>query len=171
MTSRPEPTQPPETSGLTKAQVFAKAQEFARQTEFFPGDRLEALVSRIGGRITYLTDTETVEAADGSLLVWGPKDFEIKLSAFTGPERDRFTIAHELGHYVLHSGSGKQQLRAARFGSSPVDWEANWFAAALLMPESDFLETCKRYDNNTLIAARYGVSPKAVEVRKHSLGL
>lgn len=57
------------------------------------------------------------------------------------PVRQRFTIAHELGHFALgHLLGAKRLLRdpAANFSSgssSPVEREANAFAADLLMPE------------------------------------
>jgi hypothetical protein len=57
------------------------------------------------------------------------------------PPRKRFTIAHELGHWILHR-TGQQAL-FCRHGSveesdrpelPPAEVEANAFAAALLMP-------------------------------------
>jgi len=153
-----------------KPDIFREAEEYARSVEFEPGDRIESLVAGLGGRLTYLRALDSMEATDGSLFVSGEGDFEIKLSAFTGPERDRFTIAHELGHYVLHSECGKHRIRAERFGTSLVEVEANWFAAAFLMPEADFRETCKLFGNNApAVASRYMVSRKAAEVRMESL--
>jgi len=161
----------PVASGKTKPEVFQIAESYAKRVGFLPGDRLEPLIERLGGRVTYMKAFENIEE-DGSLLVWNSRDFEIKLSAFTGAERDRFTIAHELGHFVLHSGEGAKCIRASRFGSDRVEWEANWFAAAFLMPEHDFRATCQYYGGHPqLIASRYMVSPKAVEVRKQNLGL
>lgn len=161
----------PVATGKSKAEVSLIAEAYAARVGFQPGDRLEPLIERLGGRVTYMKAFENIEE-DGSLLVWNPRDFEIKLSAFTGAERDRFTLAHELGHFVLHSGEGARCIRAARFGSDRVEWEANWFAAAFLMPEQDFRATCYHYSGNPqLIASRYMVSPKAVEVRKQNLGL
>lgn len=59
------------------------------------------------------------------------------------PQRQRFTIAHELGHWLLHRGSFEADPKLypvlPRFQS--VDWsnafeqEANAFAAELLVPE------------------------------------
>src|SRR5690606_4472121 len=55
------------------------------------------------------------------------------------PVRQRFTIAHELGHYVLHSASENPAMDLYRderssAGIEPREMEANNFAAALLMP-------------------------------------
>jgi hypothetical protein len=162
----------PVTTGKTKTEIFAIAERYAETVGFLPGDRIEPLVGRLGGTIQYLAALDSVDGVDGSLFVEGPGRFRILVSAFTGPERDRFTIAHELGHYVLHSGLGKSRIRAARFGSERVEWEANWFAAAFLMPERDFRSACAKYGNKSaLVAARYLVSEKAAEVRMTALGI
>ncbi len=73
------------------------------------------------------------------------------------PERERFTIAHELGHHVLHA-TGQQTLfcrkpsidpedkpAAAREPLPVIEREANTFAAALLMPA----EMIERYYRST----------------------
>ena len=56
------------------------------------------------------------------------------------PEVWRFTVAHEVGHYVLHSSLSSlrdgpatdNQIKSAR--RSPLEKEADLFAAELLMP-------------------------------------
>lgn len=68
------------------------------------------------------------------------------------PHRQRFTIAHEIGHFLLHRGQNvyvdgrteaglKISLRdeEASVGTNPEEIEANVFAAELLMPAA-FLE-------------------------------
>lgn len=58
------------------------------------------------------------------------------------PNRQRFTIAHEVGHYLLHDGGTYvDRSTTARFrsheagsGTAREEREANQFAAALLMP-------------------------------------
>lgn len=92
------------------------AEDFALRVDFRPGCHIEPLVERLGGELRYLASFDSVEGKDGSLIVWGRGDFAINVSAFTGPARDRFTIAHELGHYVLHAREGQRRIRAARFG-------------------------------------------------------
>ncbi len=86
------------------------------------------------------------ESLSGLLLpslgqIWVNKD-----EATQWPPRRRFTIAHELGHHVLHR-TGQQALFCRRATVDPEDKpattrpplpvteeEANVFAAALLMP-------------------------------------
>lgn len=66
-------------------------------------------------------------------------------------ERKRFTKAHELGHVIIHMGYLIQEdwdktnqdifddrAFMARYGASTIEYEANEFAAALLMPEGVF---------------------------------
>jgi len=62
------------------------------------------------------------------------------------PPRRRFTIGHELGHWFLHQDAqtslfcrhGTVQEDAPAEGArppiDPIEAEANWFAASLLMP-------------------------------------
>lgn len=85
--------------------------------------------------------------------------------ACDGNGRDRFTVAHELAHGVLH----KEQIGFAR----PVDngtkiycnaeWQANEFAGRLLLPDS----IIKRFHNMTVseIADLSGVSYECAQTR------
>src|SRR5690606_13578869 len=50
--------------------------------------------------------------------------------------RRRFTIAHELGHYMLHRELSHHFLCSPR-DRSRMEREANYFAAELLMPSSE----------------------------------
>src|SRR5579864_5531205 len=90
------------------------------------------------------------------------------------PNRQRFTIAHELGHFFFHVGLEEHvdkdfRVSWRRLADSPpgVDWReitANRFAAELLMParfmKSD-LDTIGNVNKRavTLFALRYKVSP------------
>ena len=59
------------------------------------------------------------------------------------PNRQRFSIAHEIGHFVLHEGQTyidkgyRVQFRDLESGSGTKreEMDANAFAAALLMPD------------------------------------
>jgi|HubBroStandDraft_4_1064222.scaffolds.fasta_scaffold171682_2 Zn-dependent peptidase ImmA (M78 family) len=99
--------------------------------------------------------------------------------------RQRFTIAHELGHYSMHEQLLEhvdQNFRVAWRKADPaggVNWievEANRFAAELLIP-TDFLthdlDTLKSIDIRTVavLANRYGVSKDAMKFRLTNLGI
>ncbi|MHC3128121.1 hypothetical protein OB03_12905 [Brevundimonas sp. GN22] len=166
-------------ANLTKGQVFALAESVAKQLGFKPGDDIHALVTRMGGRViskdTLFEDPEK----SGSLYVHSPEKFEIIVPTHTSARRDRFTIAHELGHYVVHylykkniGTLSSETMVALRKGSDRVEWEANWFAAGFLMPESEFVSACQSYHNSTkFIADHFDVSYSAAEVRAKQLGI
>ncbi len=102
------------------------------------------------------------------------------------PNRQRFTIAHELGHFILHPGATFiDKTVAVRFrdqqsgsGTDEEEKEANGFAAALLMPEGwlrrDLEDGAfKAEDEEALssLADRYGVSTLAMSFRLQNLEL
>lgn len=82
-------------------------------------------------------------------------------------DRLRFTLAHELGHIVMHT---RQTLTS----TEEVGHEANLFAAEFLMPEKDILPDLK--DNITLdllmnLKRKWKVSMQAVLYRASDLKL
>ena len=100
--------------------------------------------------------------------------------------RRRFTIAHELGHLLLHEHSQVHVDRGFRVrlrsgvsseGTDRDEMEANRFAAELLMP-IDFLRADleeKEFDladdkELRVLARRYGVSTQALAIRLNGLG-
>lgn len=97
--------------------------------------------------------------------------------------RQRFTAAHELGHYVLHSQGrdrffvDKAYFRgpSASAGTETQEIEANRFAACLLMPA----ELLKDYASRTRLtdlevyrlSTAFQVSEQAMTLRLANLGL
>nr|WP_303649485.1 ImmA/IrrE family metallo-endopeptidase [Asticcacaulis machinosus] len=98
------------------------------------------------------------------------------------PNRQRFTIAHELGHMILHqqllessvhvdTGTLRRDFLATT-GSDPIEIQANRFAAELLMPETflrEFLrdKSLDVEDEESLseLARRFKVSTMALQFR------
>lgn len=88
----------------------------------------------------------------------------------TSEGRKNFTIAHELGHYLVHRKKHPNGIKCSRddmdrWGSEyrKTEREANQFAASLLMPRNDFrrqIPESKKPDLEEIgkCAARYGVS-------------
>lgn len=168
-----------EASQLTKPQVWALAESVANQLNFKRCGDMGEIVSKLGGKLkvqdTLLQDPEH----SGSLFVEGPNDFTIVVPSHTSQSRDRFTIAHELGHFVVHYlwrrqalGIEVPKMMALRKDSDRVEWEANWFAAAFLMPSAEFREQFSKLDGDLDdVASAFCVSRSAAEVRARSLGL
>ncbi len=155
---------------LWKSQVEDYAGRVAGTLKYRPGEHPAALVEKLGGRIHFQDLDEWLEE-NGSIFVHGKGDFDILLPQYTSPRRDRFTIGHELGHYYLHSDQGEVPIIAYRQGSTRIEWEANWFAAALLMPKDEFLAKWSQCRNLVEVAQFFGVSQDAAKVRKDALGI
>lgn len=101
--------------------------------------------------------------------------------------RRRFTIAHELGHLFLHLDYLKSDEELTepknyedsvryRYGYSIEEYEANEFAASLLMPEDEFRQEVREASEDgecdlKRVAERFGVSLEAARTRGRWLGL
>lgn len=89
--------------------------------------------------------------------------------------RQRFTIAHELGHYYLHmdDSDGGKLITSFRMDQSPIETQANQFAAELLMPENLLKEEYKKMiiPVSDSLAKKFNVSKQAMRVRLDSLEL
>lgn len=88
--------------------------------------------------------------------------------------RNLFTIAHEIGHYVLHDGTNNRYDEYHKYTPEERkrEYEANDFAGKLLMPEYKFVKIFEQYKGNTKkISDIFGVSIRACEVRAFNLGL
>jgi len=84
--------------------------------------------------------------------------------------RERFGIAHELGHLALHIG--------VLTGDRLTESQANRFASSLLLPRSSFGSECRlglrggrlNWSGLSELKLRWGTSKKAILFRGHQLG-
>lgn len=84
--------------------------------------------------------------------------------------RNNFTIAHELGHVILHHNEGSCCYHRSLQIDDPKEQQANAFAANLLMPEKEFREAASKVNNNShMLARRFDVSELAARVRLKAL--
>lgn len=110
-------------------------------------------------------------------------NYYIIYNRFESAQRQRFTIAHELGHYILHKNSGvfvdrKQKTlfrnAASTTGEVLKEREANAFAAALLMPKflvEREIRQITDFDNIVeSLAEKFEVSKSAMSFRLSNLG-
>lgn len=161
-----------EPSNLSRSQIEKLAVMFAEKTGFIPCEtNIYDYIEKLGGKIEYTF--ENLDSNGGSIIVNSPKDFIIKLSHATSPKRDIFTIAHELGHFVLHSDFGNKKIRAQRSDDSSLpEKEANSFAASFLMPRDKVEEVYNRLHGNiSKLAQEFNVSILAATWRCKNLGL
>lgn len=126
------------------------------------------------------------EAGKSGAVAKRGDNFSIYVNANEPPARKRFTIAHEIGHKLLHMQGDADfeyvdTLDNFRTSEAPIDdgwtaerraeWEANTFAAALLMNEALLREKWQTDKDPNLLAWMFQVSPTAMLVRLAQLGL
>jgi Zn-dependent peptidase ImmA (M78 family) len=167
----------PEASNLSRSDVWKLAEKVAQDLKVSPGASLVPYVAKLGGKIE-MRDIDDLQES-GAIVIRSDRDFTIFLPFHTGAKRDRFTIGHELGHYFLHykllavqGRAPNLPMKVSRYGSDRTETEANWFAAAFLMPADAFRKSYSE-NNGDLIAAanEFDVSRAAAEVRAASLNL
>jgi Zn-dependent peptidase ImmA (M78 family) len=99
----------------------------------------------------------------------------VGVNAFHHVNRKRFTIAHEIAHFLLHS-DGQAVFRDrtfARRASDPsqMEREADQFAAELLMPADDVRQhIASGVTSLSALASQFGVSALAMKYRVQKLG-
>ena len=122
----------------------------------------------------------------GVLILDGEKK-TIGVNKNSSNVRKRFTIAHELGHYMLHAQKSNMFMDNIFFRKKSegytskeekIEKEANYFAANILMPENlikkEIAELdCDLHDDITVasLANKFEVSSSAMTFRLINLGL
>lgn len=122
------------------------------------------------------------------MLYRDPQRKVIGVNSFHAATRQRFTIAHELGHLLLHETRAMivdthvyRRDEVSSMGTKKEEREANAFAAELLMPR-DFVEVV--FDTVLMeqpaitasqlvsrLAADFEVSEQAMGIRLGNLGI
>ncbi|HZR31801.1 MAG TPA: ImmA/IrrE family metallo-endopeptidase [Terriglobales bacterium] len=146
---------------------------------------LEAIIQHYGITPVRLSATGDIFGA----IVRENGGFYIAVNPDQHPNRQRFTIAHELAHFILHYKDSSERIEHVdtdfrvswrnHVSSQGVDWneiEANRFAAELLMPEHMLRPDVDKFgmlDDDALqrLAALYKVSRLAMRFRLINLGL
>jgi predicted transcriptional regulator len=135
------------------------------------------------------------DVVSGLLVITGAER-HIMVNKAHHPNRQRFSIAHELGHLVLHHEQGdrlfidNQMSMYQRAGAAnsiaykrpdssttpTEETEANQFASALLMPSELLLYATKDRDvwdefDVSRLAVEFTVSEQAMSIRLQQLGV
>ena len=100
----------------------------------------------------------------------------IGVNKYHSHQRQRFTLAHEFAHYILHRHQFENQKHQdmALFRTNeinPIETEANQFASELLIPNEKF----KKYLNEGMtkigdLADKFNVSISAIRYKAYKLG-
>lgn len=125
----------------------------------------------------------------GSLVKEKDGSYTIYVDKYDSLRRQRFTIAHELGHLVEHGHrqfldevgeilNARKTLYTRPNGSNSealtykqVEREADNFAGELLMPKDKFIQVWENSQTLSEVADTFGVSEMAANVRAAVLGL
>lgn len=105
-----------------------------------------------------------------------PLGFKVTVNATDSHVRQRFTIAHEIGHYVLHrdligDGITDDAMYRSRLGGF-YETQANQYAAYILMPPGLFRQKYREGARTPeALATLFDVSSQAAEYRIKNLAL
>lgn len=135
-----------------------------------------AFIARAMGIEVYISDLP--EDVSGLLVKEPDNAPEIYVSRATGRNRQRYSVAHELGHYRERITEDDQPYRwvdyrgpSAKNGDQPREVYANQFAAALLMPAPLVKQLFQKGLDDVLLATTFGVSAEAMFLRRKNLRL
>lgn len=150
-----------------------------RYLDVYGGPELPVPVESIAEDLVGLRVVETEGLDCSGLLVPAERRIWVNArEAAESPARRRFTIAHELGHWVCQVLEGRWQpvfcrtVEAPESGKyPPAEREANVFAAELLMPEPAVRSAFGEDDSVEGLAERFGVSQEAMRWRLFNAGL
>lgn len=147
--------------------------------------KVPVAVEKVARHLGLIVQARPLGDASGVLVVESGRGV-IGYNANHSQVRQRFTIAHEVGHFVLHAAGQQQRLfvdksvfrrdEASSRGDDREEIEANQFAAALLMPEMLLRAEIERLgldlDDEVDVgelARRFAVSTAAMSFRLENL--
>jgi Zn-dependent peptidase ImmA (M78 family) len=112
------------------------------------------VAEHLGLRVAY---TSLSKGLSGRLF---PDRLLIEVNEAEHRHRQRFTIGHEIGHFVL----GHSQVfcrfddRSSDDPTRPNERQANWFSTCVLMPEALVRQSWARHGDAKKVAAEFEVS-------------
>jgi Zn-dependent peptidase ImmA (M78 family) len=141
--------------------------------------KIENIASDLGVKIDCLKSSNPEHIGLSGLAEITDKERIIYFNRNESINRQRFTLAHEIGHHVLNhvtSENPKRRDDVGTFSSNTnqlEEQEANNFSAQLLMPEDGvkFLLFRKGITNIPQLASQFQVSEAAMYYRLKNMGL
>jgi Zn-dependent peptidase ImmA (M78 family) len=152
----------------------ALIRDFERKAGYIvnPPIPVEEIIERALGLEIHYVDLERIIGSRDVLGATYAKSKRIfineKLFEHSSEGRLVFTCAHEAGHWVLHrryadcGGKGGPEKDAivgkAADARDPIEWQADYFASCLLMPEKPVTEAFQRICGSPPVIVRAGRS-------------
>jgi len=148
-----------------------------------PPVNIEAIIRQLG--LTVVKNADLHQDISGQIMRLPDGRYEISSSSGEHYFRQRFSLAHELGHYVLHKnliGAGvddNKKYRSTENGNyynTAIDLaheqQANSFAANILMPEKAVRRSVQEGGKSIVdLYKEFQVSSSAMNWRLKNLGL
>ena len=136
-----------------------------------PPVNLEAIAEEAGVDLLFSSFGEDEKDISG---FYRCKNQEIYVNSSERTSRQKFTVAHELGHHYLHRKLYQESPRlyrvlfrapiAKRYSLDPLEKEANHFAAHLLVPKK-MLDRYYDFADVSELATLFGVSAEMMRYR------
>jgi Zn-dependent peptidase ImmA (M78 family) len=173
---------------MTRAELEAKAEQTLQETDCY---RVPVPIGVVAQRLGLATEAVVLKEDTSGMLVVEGNVGAIGYNASHAPVRQRFTIAHEIAHYVLHAKKKNQRSRVfidryvtfrrdekSAKGDDREEVEANQFGAALLAPRILVQQEIQKHeldldddDDIVFLAKRFQMSPAAMTNRLANLRL
>ena len=136
--------------------------------------KLGAIAQRLGVKVLLSTLPRGTSGQIGK----ESGDFVIRVNRHEAKHRQRFTLAHELAHFLLHrerielDGSWSENV-LLRAPNQPmqIEYEANRLASDLVIPSAQLADATADYSGPMTseviedLARRFGVSTAAMEIK------
>lgn len=123
-------------------------------------------------------ETDLPDDVSGALIKERDQDPVILLNQHDSKNRQRFTCAHELGHYIQKAQNDGENYEYIDFrgqlasaGTDVDEVYANSFAANLLMPRDEVCKLHRQKVPSFIMALTFKVSDDAMRFRMKNLGL
>ncbi len=153
------------------------APDVRREIDGFLGEypvKLGALAERLGVKVLL----STLPRGTSGQIGQENGDFVIRINRHEAKHRQRFTLAHELAHFLLHrdrvvaeGGWSENVLLRAPNQPIQIEYEANRLASDLLIPSHLLAKATGDYSGPMTgeviedLARRFGVSTAAMEIK------
>jgi Zn-dependent peptidase ImmA (M78 family) len=172
---------------MTSQPVDQHAEEVLRKTNTY---KVPVPIEVVAHRLNLTTEASALGDSVSGMLVVENDRGAIGYNSSHARVRQRFTVAHEIAHFILHlKRNRRSQLFIDPFvifrrddnsatGNDKEEVEANRFGASLLMPATLVLKEIKKHgldlddeDALTFLAKRFKVSTAAMTYRLNALGV
>ena len=151
----------------------------AKENGCYDGDKLDIdrvieFVNKTNPKEPVSLEYVQMEPATSGSLIFENGIWVIRVNKNHNSRRQRFTIAHEIGHYIMHRNKLQSFTDEVFFRAGnreDIEYRANDFASKLLMPEKGVRKAIAEGVRNIgLLAERFEVSSPAMKIRVQDLG-